>query len=178
MGKNWDLPNWLPNVTQHALWYGHALTNNQSLPQPSQNRNARNWGGTAYIDMQKVGCALIQELREAQPSLPAGFARREPAPPSHLTLIMLAELLIDLPRPVDREDLDRVGSDIGLILAAEGDLATTTAFSHSRLFSKRQVGRGKDSPLQAFNEAFGEWEARTSDCRQPFCHPFFFPPHS
>ena len=123
--------------------------------------------------MQKVGCrgALIQKVRKALQSLPAGFMRREPAPSSHLTLIMLAELLRDLSRPISREDSDRVGLDIGLILAAEGDLATKAAFSHSRLFNKQQVGKGKFSPTQALNEAFGEWEARTRDCRPPALVP-------
>jgi len=35
---------------------------------------------------------------------------------------MLAELLRDLSRPVNREDSGEVGSDIRLILALEGDL--------------------------------------------------------
>lgn len=48
--------------------------------------------------------------------------RREQAPTSPLTLIMLAELLRDLSRPVNREDSGEVGSDIRLILALEGDL--------------------------------------------------------
>jgi len=60
-----------------------------------------------------------------------------------------------------------VGSDFRLILASEGNLATRNLFSHSRFFRKQQVGMGKFSPLMAFDEAFGEWEARTGDCRPP-----------
>jgi len=33
------------------------------------------------------------------------------------------------------------------------------------------VGRGKFSPLMAFDEVFGEWEARTGDCRPPALVP-------
>ena len=29
------------------------------------------------------------------------------------------------------------------------------------------MGRGEFSPLMAFDEVFGEWEARTRDCRPP-----------
>jgi len=60
-----------------------------------------------------------------------------------------------------------VGSDIRTILALEGDLVTRSIYSHSRLFRRQQVGRGKFSPLMAFDEAFGKWEARTGDCRPP-----------
>jgi len=56
--------------------------------------------GTTYIDMQNDGCALIQNVRGTR----QGFTRRNPAPTSHLMLIMLAELLKDLFRPVSRED--------------------------------------------------------------------------
>ena len=64
-----------------------------------------------------------------------------------------------------------MGSDIRLILALEGDLATRDSFSHSKFFGKQQVGRGKFYPLVAFDEAFGEWEARTGDCRPPTLVP-------
>jgi len=127
--ESWELPNWLPKITQRALWYWHVLAKDQALPKPSHKGRTGRREGTAYINMQKVGCALIQKVREARQSIPAGFMRREPAPSSHLTLIMLAELLRDLSRPISREDSDGVGLDIGLILAAEGDLAKKTAFS-------------------------------------------------
>jgi len=91
------------------------------------------------------------------------------APASHLALIMLVELLRDLSRPVNREDSDEVGSHLRLILSSEGDLATKNSLSHSRFFRKQKVGRGKFSPLTAFDEAFGEWEAITGDCR-PWSH--------
>jgi len=39
------------------------------------------------------------------------------------------------------------------------------------LFRRRQAGRGKFSPLMAFDEAFGEWEARTGVCRPPALIP-------
>jgi len=96
--NNWDLPNWLPNVAQCAPWCGHALANTQSLPKPPLARRQRIYqhGGTAYTDMQKVGCALMQDVPGARQSLPAGFVRRDPAPTSHLTLIMQGELLRDL----------------------------------------------------------------------------------
>jgi len=84
---------------------------------------------------------------------------------------MLAELLRDFSRPVSRADSDEVGSDLRLILASEGDLATRNSLSHSRFFRKQQVGRGKFSPLMAFKEAFSEWEARTGDCRPPALVP-------
>jgi len=84
---------------------------------------------------------------------------------SHLTLIKLAELLRDLSRPECRADSDMVGSDIKIILSSEGGLVTRNIFSHSRLSRWQQVGRGKFFPLMAFDEAFGEWEARTGDCR-------------
>jgi len=165
--NNWDLPNWLPNVAQCVSQYGHALANTQSLPKPLRRGKMCQHGGTTYIDMQKVGCALIQDVRGTLQSLPAGSTRRDPAPTSHLTLIILAELLKDLSRPVNREDLDEVGSDLRRILASEGDLAKRNSFSHSRFFRKQKVCRGKFSPLMSLDEAFGEWEARTGDCRPP-----------
>ena len=61
--------------------------------------------------MHKIGCALIQDMRGARQSLPAGFKRRDPGPTSHLTLIMLA-----LSRPANREDSDKVGSDLMMII--------------------------------------------------------------
>jgi hypothetical protein len=64
-----------------------------------------------------------------------------------------------------------VGSDIRTILASEGGLVTRNIYYHSRLFRRQQVGRGKFSPLMAFDEAFGEWEARTGDCRPPALVP-------
>jgi len=121
--------------------------------------------------MQKVGCALIKNVRETRQSLPTGFRRRDPAPESHLTLIKLAELLRDHSRPECRADSDMVGSDIRTILASERGLVTKNIYSHSRLFRRQQVGRGKFSPLMAFDEAFGEWEARTGDCRPPALVP-------
>jgi len=121
--------------------------------------------------MQRVGCALIQNIHCARQSLPAGFVRKDPAPTSHLLLIMLADLLRDLSRPENREDSDQVGSDTSLILTSEGDLATRTSVSHSRLFRRKQIGRGKFSPLMAFDEAFGEWDSRTGDCRPPALVP-------
>jgi len=163
----WERPDWLHKIRQHALQYGHALTERHTLPKLRPKRSSNRGDGTAYIDMQKVGCALIQKVRGARQSLPAGFTRKEPAPPAHLRLIMLAELLRDLSYPTSREDLERVGSDIRLILAAEGDLAVKEAFFHSDLARKRQVGRSKFSPMQAFNEALGEWEARNGDRRPP-----------
>ena len=122
--------------------------------------------------MQKVGCALIKNVRETRQSLPTGFMRRDPArPESHLTLIKLAELLRDLSRPECRADSDMVGSDNRIILSSEGGLVTKNIFSHSRLFRRQQVGTGKFSPLMAFDEAFSEWEARTGDCRPPALVP-------
>ena len=117
--------------------------------------------------MQKVGCALIKDVRGTRKSLPTGFTRRDPAPASHLTLIKLAELLRDLSRPENRANSDEVGSDLKIILASEGDLVTRNSFSHSRLFRSQQVGRDKFSPFVAFDKTFGEWEARTGDCRPP-----------
>jgi len=121
--------------------------------------------------MQKVGCALVQDVRGARQSLPAGFTRRDPAPTSHLTLIMLAELRRYLSCPVNREDSAKVGSDLRLILASEGDLITRNSFSDSSLFRKRQVGRSKFSTLMVFDEAFGEWKARMGDYRPPALVP-------
>jgi len=168
---NWDLPNWASNVEQCVSQNGHALANIHSLPKfPSRGRSHQ-YGGTSYIGMQKVGCALIRNVRETRESLPTGFRHRDPAPESHLTLIKLAELLRDLSRLECRADSDMVGSDIRTILASEGDLATRSTYAHSRLFRRRQVGRGRFSPLMAFDEAFGEWEARTGDCRPPALVP-------
>jgi len=129
---------------------------------PSRGRSHQH-GGTLYIDMQKVGCALIKNVRESRQSLPTGFRRRDPAPASHLTLIKLAELLRGLSRPESRVDSDEVGSDIRIILSSEGDLVTKSIFSYSRLFRRQQVGKCKFSPIMAFDQAFGEWEARTGD---------------
>jgi len=169
--SNWDLPNWASNVEQCVSQYGHALANIQPLPKfPSRGRSHQ-YGGTSYIDMQKVGYALIRNVRETRQILPTGFRRRDPAPESHLTLIKLAELLRDLSRPECRADSDMVGSDIRTILASEGDLVTRSTYSHSRLFRRQQVGGGKFSPSMAFDEAFGEWEARTGDCRPPALVP-------
>jgi hypothetical protein len=54
--SNWDLPNWASNVEQCVSQYGHALANIHSLPKfPSRGRSHQ-YGGTSYIDMQKVGC--------------------------------------------------------------------------------------------------------------------------
>jgi len=64
-----------------------------------------------------------------------------------------------------------VGSNNRIILTSEGDLVTKNLFSHSTLFKRQEVGRGKFSPLMAFDEAFGEWEARTGDCRPPALVP-------
>jgi len=83
---------------------------------------------------------------------------------------MLAELLRDLSRPESRSDSGEVGSDLRLILVSEGDLVTKISLL-SRFFRRQQVGRGKFSPLMAFDEAFGEWEARTGDCRLPALVP-------
>jgi len=165
--NNWDLPNWLSNIAQCVTQYEHALANTQALPQPSRRGRRHQHGGTTYMDMQKVGCALIQDVQGTRQSLPTGFTRRDPAPASHLALIMLAELLRDLSRPESRADSDEVGSDLRLILASEGDLATKNSLTHSRFFRRQQVGRGKFSLLTAFDEAFGEWDARTGDCRPP-----------
>jgi len=45
---------------------------------------------------------------------------------------MLVELMRDLSRPVNKADSDEVGSDLRLILASEGDLATKNFFSQRR----------------------------------------------
>jgi len=89
----------------------------------------------------------------------------DPGPASHLTLIKLGELLRDLSRPESRADSDEVGSDIRIILTSEGDLVTKNLFSRPTLFRRQQVGRGEFSPLMAFDEVFGVWEARTGDYR-------------
>ena len=120
--SNWDLPNWASNVEQFVSQYGHALPNIQPLPKLPRRDRSHQHGGTSYIDMQTVGCALIKNVRETRQSLPTGFRRRDPAPEFHLTLIKLAELLRDLSRPECRADSDMVGSDIRTILASEGDL--------------------------------------------------------
>jgi len=161
--SNWDLPNWASNVEQCVSQYGHALANIQPLPKfPSRGRSHQ-YGDTSCIDMQKVGCELISNVRETRQSLPTGFRRRDPAPESHLSLIKLAELQRDLSRPECRADSDMVGSDIRTILASEGGLVMKSIYSHSRLFRRQQV--------MAFEEAFGEWEARTGDCRPPALVP-------
>jgi len=153
--SSWDLPNWASNVEHCVSQYGHALPNIQPLPKlPSRDRSHQ-YGGTSYIDMQKVGCTLIKNVQKTRQSLPTGFRRRDPASESHLTLIKLAELLRDLSRLECRADSDMVGSDIRTILASEGGLVTKNIYSHSRLFRRQQVGRGKFSPLMAFDEAFG-----------------------
>jgi len=113
----------------------------------------------------------MKDVRRTRQSLPTGFTRRNPAPASHLTLIKLAELVRDLSCPKSRADSDEVGSDIKTILTSEGDLVTKNLFSHSRLFKRQQVGRSKYSPQMAFHEAYGEWEARTGDCRPPALVP-------
>jgi len=169
--SNWDLPNLASNVEQCVSQYRHALANIQPLPKFPNRGRSHEYKGTSYIDMQKVGCALLRNVQETRQSLPTGFRRRAPAPESHLTLIKLAELLRDLSRPECRADSDMVGSDIRTILASEGDLVMRSIHSHSRLFRRLQVGRGKFSPLMAFDEAFVEWEARTGDCRPPALVP-------
>ena len=144
--SNWDLPNWASNAEQYVSQYGHALANIQPLPKlPSRDRSHQH-GGTSYIDMQKVGHSLIKNVRETRHSLPTVFRRRDPArPESHLTLIKLAELLRDLSRPECRADSDMVGSDNRTILISEGGLFTKIIYSHSRLYRRQQVGRGKFS---------------------------------
>jgi len=169
--NNWDLPNWLSNIAQCVSQYGHALANTQPPPKPPSRGSRHQHGGTTYIDVQKVGCALIQDVRGTSQSLPTGFTRRDPAPASHLALIILAKLLRDISRLVNRADSDEVGSDLRLILASEGDLATKNFLIHSRFFRRQLVGRGELSPLMAFDEAFDEWEARTGDCRPPALVP-------
>jgi len=96
--SNWDLPNWASNVEQCVSQHGHALANIQPLPKPPSRGRSHQHGGTLHIDMQKVVCALIKNVRGTRQSLPTGFMRRDPAPASHLTLIKLAELLRDLSR--------------------------------------------------------------------------------
>ena len=130
------------NISQRTSWDGHVLASTQSLPKPPQRGRTRH-GETAYIDMQKVRCALIQDVRGAREGLLAwtGFDRRDPAPMLHLSLIMLAELLRDLTRPENRADSGKVGSDIRLILRSEGDFITKDSFTHSTFFQKRQAGR-------------------------------------
>jgi len=169
--NNWDLPNWASNVEQCVSQYRHALANIQPLPKLPSRGRSHQYGGTSYIDIQKVGCALIRNVQETRKSLPTGFRRRDPAPESHLTLIKLAELLRDLSRPECRADSDMVGSDIRTIMASEEGLVTRSICSHSRLYRRQQVGRGKFSPLMAFDEAFGKWEARTGDYRPPALVP-------
>ena len=169
--SNWDLPNWASNVEQCVSQYGHALATIQPLPKFPSSGRSHQYGDTSYIDMQRVGCALIRNVRETRQILPTGFRRRDPAPESHPTLIKLAELLRDFSRPECRADSDMVGSDIRTILALEGGLVTRSIYSRSRLFRRQQVGRGKFSPSMAFDEAFGEREARTGDYRPPALVP-------
>jgi len=134
--SKWDLPNWASNVEQCVSQYRHAPANIQPLPKlPSRGRSHQH-GGTSYIDMQKVRCALIKNVRETRQILPTGFKRRDPAPASHFMLIKLAELLRDLSRPECRADSDVVGSDIRIILSSEGGLVAKSIFSHSRLFRR------------------------------------------
>jgi len=115
--NNWDLPNWLSNIVQCVSQYGHVLANTHPLLKPPRRGRRHQHGETTYIDKQKVGCALILDVRGTRQNLPTGFTRRDPAPASHLELTMLAELLRDLSRPVSRADSDEVGSDFRLILA-------------------------------------------------------------
>ena len=61
--------------------------------------------------------------------------------------------------------------DLKTILTLEGDLVTKNAWKHSKLFRGKQVGRRNYSPLMAFDEAFGEWEARTGEYRPPVLSP-------
>ena len=104
-------------------------------------------------------------------SLPTGFTIQPPAPAVHLALIMLAELLRDLSRPTSREDSDSVGADIRTILRSEGDAIWAKSLNHSKISRTKQVGRGAFSPLQAFEEAFKEWESRTGCFFQPALTP-------
>jgi len=97
--SNWVLPNWASNAEQCVSQYGHALANTQPLKKPLSGGRSHQHGGTLYIDVQKVECALIKNIQETWRSLPTGFMRRDPAPASHLTLIKLAELLRDLSCP-------------------------------------------------------------------------------
>jgi len=78
--------------------------------------------------MQKVGCALIKDVRGTHQSLPTGFMRKDPAPASHLKLINLAELQRDLSHPESRADSEEVVSDIKIILTLEGDHVTKNLF--------------------------------------------------
>ena len=74
--SNWDLPNWASNVEQCVSQYGHALANIQPLPKLQSRDRSHQHGGTSYIDMQKVGCALIKNVRETRQSLPTSFWER------------------------------------------------------------------------------------------------------
>jgi len=101
--------------------------------------------------MQKVACALIHDVQGARRSLPDGFVRRDPASISHLSLIMLAELLRDVSRPENRADSDEVVSDIRLILKSEAqvhrmDLIMENSLCPSRFIRTQQTGRGKFLP--------------------------------
>ena len=83
-----------------------------------------------------AGGWIIKDVRGARQSLPAGFERRDTAPTSHPSLIMLAELLRDLSCPENRADSDKVGSEIKPNLKSEGDFTTRDSFAHSRFFQK------------------------------------------
>jgi len=60
--SNWDLPNWASNVEQCVSQYGHTLANTQPLLEPPRRSRSHQHGVTTYIDMQKVGCALIRDV--------------------------------------------------------------------------------------------------------------------
>jgi len=156
--KNWESPNWLQNIKQRASWYGHALARTQTLPKPSHRGRPYQYSGTAYINMQKVGCALIQEVRGARQSLPAGFIRVDPTPPSHLTQIMLAELLRDQSRPESRADSDAVKSDLRTILKGKGERILKCSLSHSKFFKSH---RG-----EFFNKMADRWADKGRDTEE------------
>jgi len=71
------------------IQYGHALANTQPLLMPPRRGKRHQHWGTTHIDKQKVGCARTQDVRRTRQSLPTGFTSRDPAPASHLALIML-----------------------------------------------------------------------------------------
>jgi len=79
--RRWELngifQNRLPNVAQCVSQYGHALANTQPLLKPPRSGRRHQHGGTTYIDMQKVGCALIQDVRgtvrASRPALHSGI---------------------------------------------------------------------------------------------------------
>jgi len=87
---------------------------------------------------------------------------RDPRSSLHYT-----ELLGDLSRPKNRAYLDEVRSDTPAILTSEGDITSKKSFCHSRLFRRKETGKGHFPPLMVFDEAFGKWEARTGECRPP-----------